>query len=384
MTNKKNREIVGFSALETAADWLDRQDELSAAEQREFTGWLRASAEHARAYALLRQTMHDAALLDAGRLAKDKPADRAENSLMAQVAHKVSQASEFLRAGGWVWLAAGAVAAVLLVVVFGGFLARSVAPAQAVEFATALRQRADFPLADRSHVFLNADSKVSVVYSDRARDLRLERGEAIFEVTRDSHRPFNVAALGDTVTAVGTVFGVDLMDDAVEVRVFKGVVKVASAGAPVRLVHKGQWLVLDPQRGARAGSFDPATYQGWRSNWLEADNMPLSYVVAKLNRYTDTKIVVADKALSNVGLTGRFQLSNTDATLAMIGALLNTTAARRDHHVYLMRGAADRAASQKFQNIDSAPRVPDRRHGLSPSLAAARGAPRAGFPTTRG
>ncbi len=334
MTNKKNRETVDLSAFETAADWLDRQDALSAAEQREFTGWLRASAENARAYALLRQTMHDAALLDASRMAEDKAATRA--GFRAQIRHRLSQAAAALRFDGWVWLAGGAVAAVLLVAVFVGFPGRTIIPTETAEFATALRERADFGLADRSHVFLNADSKVSVRYSGLARDLRLERGEAIFEVTRDSKRPFNVAALGDTVTAVGTVFGVDLMDDAVEVRVFKGVVKVASAGAPVRLVHKGQWLVLDPSRGARAGSFDPATYQGWRSNWLEADNMPLSYVVAKLNRYTDTKIVVADKALANVGLTGRFQLSNTDATLAMIGALLNTTTARRDHHVYLM------------------------------------------------
>lgn len=335
MTDKKNRETVGFSAFEVAADWLDRQDELSAAEQREFTGWLRASEENARAYAILRQTMRDAALLDASALVEDRAGKRAGHPLWTRLTRNAARAMEDMRAGWLGWLGGGAVAATLAVVVLFGFLGPVVVPAQTLEFATALRERASFRLADRSTIFLNADSKIGVRYSDSARDLRLERGEAIFEVTKDAHRPFNVAALAATVTAVGTVFGVDVMDDAVEVRVFKGVVKVSSAGSPARMVRMGQWVVLDPHGGPRTGRFDPATYQTWRSDWLEADAMPLAYVVAKLNRYTGDKIVIADRTLSTVALTGRFQLSNTDATLAMISTLLNATAAHRDHRVYL-------------------------------------------------
>lgn len=137
-----------------------------------------------------------------------------------------------------------------------------------------------------------------------------------------------------TVTAVGTLFGVDLMNDAVGVRVYHGVVTVARNGQ-VATLRKGDWMMLDPRLGAQGGHFDPATYQTWRTDWLEADKMPLSYVVAKLNRYASRPIVIGDAALADTRLTGRFHLSDTDATLRVIGATLDIAPVRRDGRIYL-------------------------------------------------
>jgi transmembrane sensor len=106
-------------------------------------------------------------------------------------------------------------------------------------------------------------------------------------------------------------------------------------GASIQTLHKGDWLTLDTRLGANSGHFDPATYQNWRTDWLEADKMPLSYVVAKLNHYSSTPIVIADAALNGAALSGRFQLSNTDATLRLIAAALDIRQQNRDHRVYL-------------------------------------------------
>ncbi len=336
MTDRNVEENVGFSALEVAADWLDRQDEMSDDERREFKAWLGASDENAQAYSLLRQTMRDTALLDAGRRVQREAegADRAFAKQIAQLRRALMHAGKYLGSMGW--LGGGLAVATLLLVVVLGVPANKSEQARSLEYSTALRERADYQLKDRSRVFLNADSKVGVLYTAQARDLDLERGEAIFEVTKDIKRPFNVAARAVTVTAVGTLFDVDVMNDAVEVRVFKGVVKVSNAGSQFRVLNKGEWLVVDPRLGSHSGKFDLNTFQTWQSDWLEADHMPLPYIVAKLNRYTDRRIVIADKAFPGVALSGRFQLSRTDTALAMISTLLSAATVRRDHQIFLV------------------------------------------------
>jgi transmembrane sensor len=312
---------VSVLLLEEAADWMDRAAELTDAERGAFRDWLAASPAHARAYDIMRHAMLDSALLEASRDAQTAPVPRIFNARLLG------------------WVAAGlAVAATVLVMLSmrAPVPAPAAMPPVARDYATGLRQRADWRLADDSHLFLNADSKISVEYLPAARNLSLARGEAIFEVAKDPARPFHVMAHTVTVTAVGTMFGVDLMNDAVGVRVYHGVVTVTRTNRQTLTLRKGDWLTLDPRMGTQGGHFDPATYQNWRTDWLEADKMPLSYVVAKLNRYTDRPIVIGDDALANAVLTGRFHLSNTDATLKLIAVTLNLAPVPRGDRIYLM------------------------------------------------
>jgi len=321
-------------AMETAADWCDRLDELSTGERAELTAWLCASDENRKAFSVMRRTMLDVALLDAsaalGAEAALQPAPRGPIGALA------AWCGRHLR-GPRPWLiGAGAVAAACVVLsVMSVHRPGPQEPAQTREFATAVRERANFKLDDNSIVFLNADSSVTARYSPNGRDLDLHKGEAVFEVAKDPARPFRVRTRSATVTAIGTIFGVDLVDRAVEVRVFKGTVRVA-AGLERRAVSRGEWVILDPSRGISSGTFSPDTYQNWQTDWLEADNMPLSYVVAKLNRYTDDKITIKDKRLMSVALNGRFRLSNTRDTLSMISALLDVNVVRQKNEIVLV------------------------------------------------
>jgi transmembrane sensor len=134
---------------------------------------------------------------------------------------------------------------------------------------------------------------------------------------------------------VGTIFDVERVADATEVRVFRGAVTVAEPGAPKRMLRAGEWWSLDPQAGATTGRFAPNNYPTWRNDWLQADNMPLKYAIARLNRYSAAKIDLADAAKADAPLTGRFDLRRTDATLAMISALLRLKVVRDDAGVHL-------------------------------------------------
>jgi len=315
--------------LEAAADWCDRLEALTPAERRELTGWIAADPEHARAYDATRRTVLDVALLDA---VADLPADEVRKAPFHSggwLAHV------FTPKAGWGVLV-GAVAAVCAVIVL---LPRATTPAVAPPqiLATKTGERSVVALGDKSVVYLNADTRITVTYSDHARLLNLSRGEAIFQVTKDKARPFRVATDSATVTAVGTRFGVDRIGDAVEVRVYEGTVSVEGHSAERRALTRGQWLLLDPKRGTSVGTFSPDAYPNWRTGWLEADSMPLAYVIARLNRYTNDKIQIADRSLVDVEINGRFRLDNTESTLKQISVAADIEVDKRDHDVLLRR-----------------------------------------------
>src|SRR5690606_20513701 len=87
-------------------------------------------------------------------------------------------------------------------------------------------------LDDGSYMLLNTDSLAVIQFSEARRDVRLEKGEALFEVAKDPQRPFVVNAGDLTVKAVGTAFVVRREDSSVEVTVTEGVVEVARPGEP--------------------------------------------------------------------------------------------------------------------------------------------------------
>ena len=114
-------------------------------------------------------------------------------------------------------------------------------------FSTQIGETRIVPLEDGSVITLNTDSEVSVRFTHSNRDIRLVRGEALFDVAKDAKRPFTVDANGTSVRAVGTSFTVSLLPDRpVEVLVREGVVEIGRSGdssPPVRAAANMKALV---------------------------------------------------------------------------------------------------------------------------------------------
>lgn len=327
MSANDNRQRPDLATLEAAADWVDRLDKLSISERQELTAWLEASPMHAAAFASLRRNLRDPALLAAIDRVRDND-EAPAGSPVAPIARTAPRTQRWgLIAAGFIALVAGSTLTARLL-----WTSRAKAP---IELATAIGARSDYTLSDASVVHLNADSQARVVYGKAARDVHLSKGDAMFDVAKNLDRPFNVMAGDTTVTAVGTTFEVDRVSDAVEVRVFEGAVRVSRADAAPRLVAKGEWLLLAADHKVTTGRFAPETYQGWRSDWLDAEQMPLKYVVARLNRYTADQVVLNDGAIGELKVTGRFRLDRTHDALAMISALLAVDAAKQGRNIYL-------------------------------------------------
>jgi transmembrane sensor len=204
---------------------------------------------------------------------------------------------------------------------------RQAQPVFAQSFGTPRGQQLEVPLPDGSRLRLDTATRVEVAYYRQRREVRLPQGQAVFSVQGDAARPFQVLAGPLRITVVGTRFSVRHTpgmagDDGVRVAVEAGRVKVeriapgASNGAtdPPILLSAGQQIasdalgVLEPVAPLSAAGIAP-----WRDNRVSFDNTRLAQVLAELERYGDTRLVVRDPAVAGLRITGTFNPARLDS-----------------------------------------------------------------------
>lgn len=205
-------------------------------------------------------------------------------------------------------------------------------PSQDPAYTTQIAELRDLVLEDGSRVTLGAASALDVVFTPGERRVVLSRGEAFFEVTKDAARPFIVETPGAVVRVLGTRFDVRLGSERVRVAVSEGKVEVLQPPVPTaplkdedvrHVLLAGQSVVT-----VKAGKVEPvlpveaATVAAWREGQLVYVDAPLSEIIADINRYSRTEIVLADPALGEVRYTAAFNASEADSMLGMIQASL--------------------------------------------------------------
>jgi transmembrane sensor len=177
------------------------------------------------------------------------------------------------------------------------------------------------PLADGSTVTLNTDTSLRVTLSGHERRIRLEKGEAFFDVARDPARPFVVYAGNDRITAVGTQFSVRREEDDVRVVVTAGKVKLAQPSQS-RLLEAG--VVARAARSGIAVSEGSHSHTeqmlAWRGGYVAFQDTPLSEAVAEFNRYTTRRIHIEDPSIATIRVGGNFRSNNAAAFLDLLGS----------------------------------------------------------------
>jgi transmembrane sensor len=186
---------------------------------------------------------------------------------------------------------------------------------------------AQVPMTDGSRVTLNTDTEVRMSVTDTERSVKLERGEAFFEVARDSSRPFIVYAGTRRVMAVGTQFSVRRMGEDIRVVVTEGAVRMEEAASPQRSVIPADTL-LEAGGVARADGKGIVVQSrpleevrealSWRAGLVIFRDVDLTEAVAEFNRYNAQKIVIQDPVLAAIRLSGKFKATNADAFVRLL------------------------------------------------------------------
>ncbi|WP_340648541.1 FecR family protein [Pseudoxanthomonas winnipegensis] len=171
-------------------------------------------------------------------------------------------------------------------------------------------------LDDGSVVTLNTDSAIAVDLRADLRSVRLLRGEALFQVTHDPHRPFVVDSAGGSARVLGTRFDVRVQGDAAEVGVINGRVAVrAPDGGEGTVLSAGQRAHLHGDRVRREASVDPLAVGAWQRRQLVFSATPLAQVLEELSRYRHERILVRDADLRALPVTGALDIADPERAL---------------------------------------------------------------------
>jgi transmembrane sensor len=203
-------------------------------------------------------------------------------------------------------------------------------------YRTAIGQQQVVTLADETRVALNTDSRLTVSYSSNERLVNLDRGEALFEVTKNASRAFIVRA-GDTeVRALGTKFDVRRNGGRVIVVLLEGKVEVTtqpqplSRHVPVATLTPGERLTWDAHDDVAAidhPNVDATT--AWRRGEVMFDDATLSEAVAEMNRYARVKVALGSADLASLRISGVFESQSAVEFAESVAALHHL---RLEHH----------------------------------------------------
>jgi transmembrane sensor len=335
--------------LEEAAKWLARLHEQSAATTPEFEEWRRASPKHEEAWAHVaapwRLLVEQAAAPELIAL-RGAALERARRTARTRWR---GQRRSFLGTR-----ALAVAAAVLLAIGAGAFYIRELPTI----YRTDIGERRLVRLDDGSTIWLDSHSEVAVRQSKYLREVTLVRGQGRFDVAHDVERPFSVQAGDRKVVATGTSFDVDLVGSDVVVTLIEGHVVVLDRHGNNRegnaqgsalpeegvKLEPGERLVASARLSAvtrmapAVQHVNLARATAWQAGQLEFDNETLAAAVERINRYSRSKISIADPSAAAMRFSGVFKEGETRAFLDTVMQYLSLEeSVRADGTVELRR-----------------------------------------------
>ncbi len=173
-------------------------------------------------------------------------------------------------------------------------------------------QKSQIILSDGTKVWLNSETKIRYpdYFSKLRRDVYLD-GEAFFEVTKSTRRPFFVHTPELDVKVLGTKFNIKAYPDEnqIETSLFEGKVSLvwndlSSAKQLEREIQPQQSFVYDKSSHQMAvGRFLKEEINGWRKNQLIFKDDTFSNLVRKVERWYDIDIIYDEKQFNDRQLT---------------------------------------------------------------------------------
>jgi len=316
---------------EQASVWISRIDRgLSAQEEQRLQQWLTSSQGHRRILFELASLWDDMSVLS-------------QLQEIASMRHPVlpeQQRSRLYRYRHGI--AASMVLTALCLTLFGvtpWFTspdANSTRVAQRV--ATAIGEQRDIKLADGTLVQLNTNTVIQTDFSGAMRRVILKQGEAHFTVAHDHYRPFIVEAGGNTVTAIGTAFNMQLTEqEGFELVVTEGKVLVRELSHErqnsdvTALVNpdlsNNKHLLISGEKANVKGTISERRALNadvlqqdlaWQQGMIVFTGEPLDAALKEIGRYTPVTFEIMDDHLREKRVAGYFKVGDISGLLAAL------------------------------------------------------------------
>ena len=184
-------------------------------------------------------------------------------------------------------------------------------------------QKASVVLPDGSKVWLNSDSEIKYtnLYGDGERIISLD-GEAYFEVTKDSVRPFIVEVdRGFEVKVLGTHFNIKAYDtdDSYETTLVEGKVQVSQGHKTKITLEPSEQMVIGKDGRHEVRVVNTSYYTAWHEGWFYFNDESLEQVLTMIGRWYDVDFVFVKENLKEITVTGKLKrFENLSVILKML------------------------------------------------------------------
>jgi transmembrane sensor len=234
--------------------------------------------------------------------------------------------------------------AAILIVAVGGFYIfqtfnRGAVSSATNEIVTKKGSSSKIKLPDGTQVWLNSDSKLSYAenFTGNLREVKLT-GEAFFDVTHDSARPFIIHTDKINIKVLGTAFNVKSypQDETEETTLIRGKIEVTFNGRPSEklilkpkdklIVRNNQAELLNtnsaiPKMELKSLSMvkdSIVAETAWLNNTLTFANQDLQAIAHMLERRFDVRIDFKDDEVKQFPYTGTYETESLEKILEFL------------------------------------------------------------------
>jgi transmembrane sensor len=318
---KEHDEGLEQSVSDQAAEWFIRlrDRDLTAADRRRFVRWLKQAPSHIAEFMRLCQLY--------GRVKRAKVPtllpQEAESNVIALMQRQppLDEPERSRPFAPRKFMVAAAACCLALI----GVISKVALTSNTIE--TRPSELRTVQLADGSRVSAGPNTLLHVDFSDGLRRVQLQRGEALFEVSKDPARPFIVDAGGLLARAVGTRFAVERREESIRVTVAEGKVAVVQGGQGAALEHdvdmrvaialqkdeRVEVPVSAPAIQLRAEKVDSLTELAWARGQLILQQETVAEAVREFNRRNRLQLVLEAPDVAGLHLCCIFDAADPEA-----------------------------------------------------------------------
>jgi ferric-dicitrate binding protein FerR (iron transport regulator) len=213
------------------------------------------------------------------------------------------------------------VASIIMIIGLGFLIHKEVSKKPAIHYITKTAERGErltITLNDGTSIKLNSRSSITFpdVFQTGSREVSL-KGEAFFEVKRDTANPFIVKTDQVYTTVLGTSFNIKAFEEEdIQVTVASGKVRVETSTTDgnnkrfldTKILTPGEQAVFEKETAnltKREVSLERNL--AWKSNIIYFDDTPLSEVVKILGNWFDLEIKLENEELGSCLISGKYK-----------------------------------------------------------------------------
>lgn len=207
------------------------------------------------------------------------------------------------------------------------------------DYLTAVGGSSSVTLPDGSLMMLSTASAAAIDFSEGKRKVHLLRGEAFFDVRKDTAHPFHVLASHGEIEVLGTAFSVRSDNDNDRVILERGRVQVSrvSDRTDKAYLQPGEMILAGKNALSGLSRTDPSAALAWREGRVIFESQTFSHVLDELRRYYVGTVMVVGESRDKLLVTGNYRLDNIEVAIRTLADSVGASMVRLPGGLIILR-----------------------------------------------